>query len=154
MDGLDRRVAGQPLGDRAGRGLLPLDPGEQGAHAAQGQIGVEGRAGHAGAVGPPGQGLVILGVGRHDRAADHVGMAVDELGRGMDHEVGAQLDRVLKGRRQEGVVADDLGARRMGAGADVGDVDQAQQRESKLKGSVRVSHCAVNTLFDSHRLIN
>jgi hypothetical protein len=57
-------------GDRGRRPLLALDAGEQGAHAAQGEVRVERRPGHAGGVGPGRELVGVLAVRRDDRAAD------------------------------------------------------------------------------------
>ena len=46
----------------------------------------------------------------------------------MDHQIGAEAERLLQGRRQEGVVHRRLAADGMGAGADVRDVHHSHQR--------------------------
>ena len=75
-----------------------------------------------------GQALAALIVaGRHDHAADHVGMAVQVLGGRMHDEVETQLDGALHPGRGEGVVA---ACDQAMALADFGDrlqVDQLEQ---------------------------
>ncbi|MNT00593.1 hypothetical protein D3C72_1350300 [compost metagenome] len=70
---------------------------------------------------------MVRRVRRDHGAADHVGVAVDVFGGGVDDDVGAQFQWSLQGRRQEGVVAHHLGADRMGATTDVGHIHHAQQ---------------------------
>ena len=61
------------------------------------------------------------------KPADHVGVAAEVLRRGVDDDVGAELERPLQVRRRERVVDDDDRAgfvRRVGGGVDVDDVQQ------------------------------
>ena len=53
-------------------------------------------------------------VAHHDRAADHVGVPAEVLGRGVHHDVGAEPERLLEVRRGEGVVDDEQRARVVG----------------------------------------
>ena len=62
------------------------------------------------------------------RAAETAALAVDVLGRRIDDDVGAVLQRPLQQRRREHVVDDDDGADLLGDLADGGDVDQLQRR--------------------------
>ena len=59
---------------------------------------------------------------------DHVTVTVEVLGGRMHHEVGAQRDGTLPGRRQEGVVDSDQRACGMGTLRQRRDVGDAQQR--------------------------
>jgi len=128
VDRLDRRMGREGLGQGLGRGLLLRQPGEQGAYPAQGHVGVEGRAGDPEAVGPPGQLLVVGWICGDHGPADHVGVAVDELGGRVHHHIGTQGQRALQRRRQEGIVGHHLRPRLMGEATDVAHVDEAQQR--------------------------
>ncbi len=94
----------EQVDQRAGVLLVHAQACIERAQAAQGQERIERRAGQAQRVGPPRQLLVQLGVARDHRAADHVAVAVDVLGGRVQHQVGAEGDRVLQRRRQEGVV--------------------------------------------------
>jgi hypothetical protein len=55
-------------------------------------------------------------------------MAVDVFGGRVDHQIGAQGDGLLQGRRQEGVVHRRPAADRVGPGAEVGHVNYPHQR--------------------------
>ena len=65
-------------------------------------------------------------VAGHGDAADHVGVTVDELGRGVNDNVGAVVERRLEDGRHEGVIDDDERAGRVGNLGECGDVDQLQ----------------------------
>ena len=125
---LDRRVAGEQLGDPLGVVAVPLHPHREGLHPAQGQPGVE-RAGHrAGGVLGEAQLLGQRVVAGHQRAADHVGVAADVLRGRVQHHVGAQRERGLQVGRGEGVVHHQPGAGGARDVGDRGDVGDAQQR--------------------------
>ena len=69
--------------------------------------------------------------GRDDRAADHVTVAVQILGRRVDHRIGPPLDRPLERGRQERVVGDDQRAGPLCVPADgfqIGDPEQGIAR--------------------------
>ena len=76
---------------------------------------------------PLGDGRVVHG----REAADHVRVAAEVLGRRVDDDVGAELERALEVRRRERVVDDDEradGMRGLGDRADVDDVEQRVRR--------------------------
>ena len=80
---------------------VPVHPHAERLDPAQGQPGVE-RAGHrAGRVLQERQPLAEVGVGDHDRPADDVGVTAQVLGGGVDHDVGAERQRLLQVRRGE-----------------------------------------------------
>ena len=122
-----RGLGFEPFGHLQGVGTVALDAQIQGLQAADVQPGVE-RGGHcAGGVLQEGDLLAGLLIVDHHGTADHVGVAADVLGGGVDHHIGAIGQRVLKGGRGEGVVDSDLGAVLVGdfgGGRDVGDVEQ------------------------------
>ena len=62
----------------------------------------------------------------HDRAAGEVAVAAQVLGRGVDHEVGAERQRVLVHGRCEGAVHDRDGARAVRGLGDRRDVDELE----------------------------
>ena len=62
------------------------------------------------------------------RAGDHVGMAVEILGRRMHDDIGAERDRPGEHRRRAGGVDAERGARGMGDFCRAGDVADAPQR--------------------------
>ncbi len=66
--------------------------------------------------------------GCQNDAAEHAALAVDVLGRGIDHTVGAELERALVERRGEHIVHHQLGAGVVGDVGDRGDVDHFQRR--------------------------
>jgi hypothetical protein len=101
------RMVGQELRDPHRVVVVPIHPHAEGLQAAQGEPGVE-RAGD-GADGVLEERELLCG-GRigADRAPDHVGVSADVLGRRVDHEVGAELERLLEVGRGEGVVGDQL----------------------------------------------
>ncbi|MCW0450367.1 hypothetical protein NB706_003201 [Xanthomonas sacchari] len=123
-----RGVRGQQFHHRLCVFLVRAQARIQRAQAAQGQERVERRAGEAQRIGPPHQLLVQLGIGGDHRAADHVAVAVDVLGGGVDHQVGAEGDRGLQRRRQEGVVDHRQRAGLVRGVDDEAQVGDAQQR--------------------------
>ncbi len=61
----------------------------------------------------------------HDHAAERIAMAAHVLGQGIDHHVGAPLDRLDQGRRRHGIVHDQRHAMLVGhvrQGLDVNDI--------------------------------
>src|SRR3546814_9385887 len=84
MNRADRRMRLQPRRDQPGVALLALHPREQRAQPAQRQPGIERRSRDADDIGPAAQPLDLAPVGGDHRAADHVRMAVEELGGRMD----------------------------------------------------------------------
>ncbi|CAN5818297.1 hypothetical protein BH11PSE3_BH11PSE3_37830 [soil metagenome] len=122
-------MADQPVGELGGGLRLRRHPHMQGAHAAHQQPGIE-RAQHGADLRPhladalPQR--VLLG-GRQ-RAGHHVGMAVEILGAGMHHEVGAERQRPREDRRRDGRVHAQQRARGMGEVGDGGDVGDAPHR--------------------------
>ena len=118
----------QQVGHRRRVQAVAVHAHRQGLDAPQGEEAVE-RAGHAarrvleeGQAG--GQGVVV----DHDRAAHHVGVPAQVLGRRVHHRVGAQRDRPLQVRRGERVVHDEQGACVAGQAGQRGDVRDAEQR--------------------------
>ena len=100
-------------------------------HPAQHEPRVE-RAGHGAErllqeVEALGERVVVGG----DEAADHVAVAAEVLGRRVDDEVGAEVERLLQVRRRERVVDDEQradGVRRVGGLANVDDVQERVRR--------------------------
>ena len=87
----------------------------KGAQAAKGQEGVEGRVCGAGRVLVEPE-LINAGlVPHHDGPANHVAVAADVLGGGVNHVVHPELDRALESRRGKGIVHRHLGTDLTGA---------------------------------------
>ena len=124
-------LAIQPLRERLGVAAVVLETRVDGAQPAQRHEAVEGRTGEAQAVRPPGELLRHGRVAGDRRAADHVAVAVDVLGGGVHHQVGAERERLLPGRRQEGVVHHAQGAGRVRGRGHLCDVGDAQQRVAR-----------------------
>ena len=121
-------MPGEQLRDALGVVAVPLHPHREGLHPAQGQPVVE-RAGHRadrvlGERQLLGQGVVA----GHQGAADHVGVPAEVLGRGVQHDVRAEGERLLQVGRGEGVVDDEAHVRRARDVRERGDVRDAQQR--------------------------
>src|SRR5205814_5236940 len=76
--------------------LLPRDADRDGAKAAQREPCIERRAGDARAVCPRRKLFGVVLSRRDDSAADHVGMAVQIFGGGVDDEVRAEQKRLLQ----------------------------------------------------------
>src|SRR5581483_11808886 len=75
--------------------------------------------------------LVERLVARHERAAEDVRVAVDVLGRRVEHDVRSELERALDDRRRERVVDDDERSLRAGelrAGGYVRDLEERVRR--------------------------
>ena len=127
----DLRLAFEPLGHLERVAAMLLDAQIQRLQTADVKPGIKrGRHGARGILQE--RDLVAdLLVVEHDRAADHVGMAADVLGRRVDHHVGAIIERMLQHRGCEGVVHRDLRAVRMrdrGCRRNIGDVEQRVAR--------------------------
>jgi len=128
MDGRNRGVRGQKLGNGGAIILLNAQPGVQSSQSAQGQEGIERRTGQAERIAPPTQPFQ-QGLGLGDgRAANDVAVPVDILRRRVDDDVGAMLDRPLKRRRQEGIVDGDHGAGGPSCGGNSSEVGDTQER--------------------------
>jgi hypothetical protein len=65
---------------------------------------------------------------RGEEAADHVRVPAEVLRRRVEHDVGADLERVLEVRRREGVVDDDDRAGRVGRVGDRAQIEDVQHR--------------------------
>src|SRR5205823_1932122 len=96
--------------DRLGVGLMWRETRVKCAQSAQCEPAVEWRAGDASTVGPPCEIIGECGVAGDDGATDHVTVAVQVLGGGVHHDVGAELDGALKCWREERVVYNEKGA--------------------------------------------
>ena len=134
------RVAGREgPGDRLHRGmgfeqrhhLLGVGGVLAHAHAERLDAAKHEEAVHGAGDGADGvlQKVELLGeavVARYGNAADHVGVAVDELGRGVNDDVGAVVERRLKDGRHEGVVHHHERTGRVGNLSECGDIDQLQ----------------------------
>ena len=130
-------MAAQPARDPEGVAVMLLHAHGQRFDAAQHQETIL-RAG-AGSHGVL-QESDLLGQRRifdHDCAAHHVGMAVDVLGGGMDHDVHAEIQRALEIGRQEGVIANGDGAVPVSHGGHRFQIHQVHER--------------VGRRFDPHR---
>ncbi|CCC96685.1 protein of unknown function [Azospirillum baldaniorum] len=126
---LHLRVAFQELRHRQGRRALRRHTQLQRLQPLQQQPGVEGRNGRAGVaqVGVDHVRPVLLVVGQDD-AAQTAALAIDVLGRRIDDDVGAHLERALQHRRGEGVVDHHLGPGLVGESADRAQVDDLKPR--------------------------
>ena len=72
-----------------------------------------------------------------DRTREHVGVAADPLGGGLDDQVGAQLEGPAEIGRGERVVDDDHGAMTMGA---LGEVGQVRDHDGRVGDGLEVQH--------------
>ena len=136
---------------------MVLEARVQRAQAAQGHEAVERRAGEAEAVGPPDELLVERRVSRYHRPADHVAVAVQVLRRRVHDQVRPERERLLPGRRQEGVV--DHGQRtaaraERGERVDVGDAQQRVARASRSTAAPRACDSAARTAASSPKSTN
>ena len=124
---LDARVVGEE-GDDGARVLAVLAHAHgEGLEPAEHEPRVERPGDRAERVLQEAEPLRDRLVVRRDHAGDDVGVAAEVLRRRVDHDVGAEVERVLQVRRGERVVDDDLRAdrvRRLGDGGDVDDVEQ------------------------------
>jgi len=104
----DAGMALQEAGDVEGAGVLLADAQFERLHAAQQQISrhrVEARAVDLAEMEDRRDQFARAA----DHAAERVGMAAQEFGCAVDHQVGSQAQRILVDGRGEGVVHDDDG---------------------------------------------
>ena len=92
------RVVGEEVGDRPAVGLVALHAHAERLDAAQRQERVEGRQDRAHRLLDEGEPLGVLRERRDEDAADRVAVAVQELGRRVHDDVGAELERALESR--------------------------------------------------------
>ena len=105
-----------------------LDAQVEGLEASDVKPGVERGRNRAGRVLQEGHRVACFLVVQDHRAADHVRVAADVLGGGVDDHVGAVCERMLQYRGCEGVVHDHFGAVRVRHGRGGGDVGDVEQR--------------------------
>ena len=112
IDVLDRRMPGQPSGDREGALVLARDAQAQGLHSAQQTVGIPGRERRAvdltEVVEPLHQFAAPAG-----GAAERIGVAAEKFGRAVQYDVRAQAQRILIDRRGKRVVHRDQRAARV-----------------------------------------
>ena len=65
---------------------------------------------------------VRVRVPHRERAADHVIVSAEVLGRALDDDVCAERERLLRVRREEGIVRDEECAVRVGNGGECADI--------------------------------
>ena len=127
VDGADRRVGGEALGEDGRGSLAALEPDRHRAQAAEGEEGFEASRHRAERGARVAEGGDALGVARGRDAEHEVGVAADELGRAVEGDVGADLQGPQEERGGEGGVDDDLGARgvrSLDEAVELGDADQ------------------------------
>jgi hypothetical protein len=110
MDRGDLRVTLKKGCDRHCAALLTLDSRKERPYASQRLIGIERRAHNAGDFSPSREVFRVLFPRCDDCATYDVGVTVEIFGYRVDNEIGAQRDRLLKGRREESVVNGDFGS--------------------------------------------
>ena len=118
----------EPLGHFHGVAAVLLDAQVEGFEASDVKPGVERGRNRAGRVLQEGHRVACFLVVQDHRAADHVRVAADVLGGGVDDHVGAVCERMLQYRGCEGVVHDHFGAVRVRHGRGGGDVGDVEQR--------------------------
>ena len=118
----------EPLGHFHGVAAVLLDAQVEGFEASDVKPGVERGRHRAGRVLQEGHRVACFLVVQDHRAADHVRVAADVLGGGVDDHVGAVCERMLQYRGCEGVVHDHFGAVRVRHGRGGGDVGDVEQR--------------------------
>ena len=119
---------GEEIGDLCGALGLLAHPDRQRLQPLEQRPGVEGRQARAGVAEIVVQILVDpLLVGKDD-AAEAAALAVDVLGRRIDDDMRAELERLLLQRRGEDIVDDQPRADRVGECGDRGDVDHFERR--------------------------
>ena len=123
----DFRMLGQRL--RHGRGGLGLgaNPDRQSLQSLEQNPGVERRHRRAGLAH---ESVNVLGYERfrgEDDPAEAAALAVDVLGRGIHHDIGAQAKRALPDRRRKHIVDDQPRAARMRDFCDRGDVEHVER---------------------------
>ncbi len=100
----DPLVAVEELGDRHGVVAMPVHPDPERLDPAQGEIGVEGAGNGPGGVLQEPEPLEESWVTGDKGPADDVAVAAEVLGRRVQHDVGAELERTLQIGRGERVV--------------------------------------------------
>ena len=149
-------MAVEALRDRQRVRARRRDAQMQRAHAAQQQPRLERSQHRAAAAAHVADALPQLVVARgRERAGDHVGVAVQVLGRRVHDDLRAELERTRQHRRRRGRIDGDDGAdlaRDRARRGDVGDVprrirrrldpDQARSARARLRGEV-VDRCVV-----------
>ena len=125
------RVALQPVREPLRVAPVMLETRMQRPQPAQRQEAVERCAGNAEAVGPPGELLVERRLARHHRAAHHIAVTIEVLGRGVDHQIRSERQRLLPGRREKRVVDHDERTAGVPEGRDRGDVGDSQERVAR-----------------------
>ena len=116
------RGRAQPAGQGERVALVALHAQGQGLQAARDQPGVEARKGGAGGHRKIAQLFRKVGPRAHQKAGEHVVVAVEVLGAAVHDHVGAKLQGVLEVGREEGVVLREQGARLVGLCGEGGDV--------------------------------
>ncbi len=97
----------QPLRQAHRVAAMMIETRMQSPQAAQCHEAIERRTSDPKTVRPPDELLMQPLVTRHDSSADHVAVTVQVLGRRVNDQIGAEWNRLLPGRREEGVVDDD-----------------------------------------------
>ena len=93
-----QRLGFQEIDNRIGVTLRHFHTWRERAQAAQQQIAVERAAGDADIIRPPCQFCDGIRIFSNHHARHHVGMAVEVFGAGVQHQIGAQRQRVLQRR--------------------------------------------------------
>ncbi len=109
--GVDAPVGGEGLGDSEGAGRALPHPGKQGPHSSKEEPRVEASRYGAGAAAPGPDALHerVIDPGHH-RPGEDVAVPVQVLGGGMDHQVGAEIDRTGMDGRGHRAVGHQAGA--------------------------------------------
>ena len=84
--------------DRLGVERVHPDARIQGPQPPQRQVGVEGAGCQPESIGQPAHVLCGLGVAGDQSPPDHIRVSVDELGGGVQHVVGSEIDGALQQR--------------------------------------------------------
>ena len=144
----DRGMLFQPLGQFQRALTVRLHAQVQGLEAAHGEEGIK-RAGHGADRVLQETHLLgqLLAAGHHD-AADHVGMAVEVFGGGMQHQVRSEFQGPLQHGRAEGVVDHQDQAVLLGERRHLGQVDQLEHRVGRRLGP---DHAGVGLERGLHR---
>ena len=95
VDATNLRPGAQEFRDPAGVHELPVEPHGERLHAAQQEPRLEGTQARAFGVLDPIEFLAELRVRHRDDAGGQVGVARQRLGCRLDHDVGAELERLL-----------------------------------------------------------
>ncbi len=123
----DLGMLGERHRDGRRRVGLPLHPDRERLQSLEQHPGVERRDRGPGLAQQHMDVLLDEVLGGQDDAAETAALAVDMLGRRIDHAVGAELERPLPERGRKHVVDDQRGARRMRDLGDLRDVDHFQR---------------------------